>query len=171
MKCKQSRKHPQQKFTRFMCLLREPESLDSDPSCSYIECIDRKRSQEACRAQWCCSPQAGPCWKARQEPPDPRHAAVRRMSHRGFSKQHQSRRHCTASILHSQPDPSALLCPTLPQHIPVRLGLIILARARFPFWLLLWGGVSYDPAGTIHQGKARNGTDSGGDISGICCVL
>lgn len=31
-----------------MCLLREPIFLDLEPSCSYTECIDKKKSQEAC---------------------------------------------------------------------------------------------------------------------------
>lgn len=156
-----------------MCLLGESASIRSG-SFLQLYWVTERKVKRPVAAQWCCSSWAGPCWKAPRDPPDPRHAAVSRMSHSGthgtFSKQHQSQWHCTASILHSQPD---FLCSALPHHIPIRLGPIILARAEF--CLVLWGGVSCDSAGTIQQGKAHralhSGADSGADISGIWSVL
>lgn len=158
-----------------MCQLRETVSLDLDPSAVILSVQTERKVKRPVAAKWCCRSREGPCWKA-GKPPDPRHAAVSRMSHSGtrgtFSKQHQSQQHCTASILHSQSD---FLCSALPHHTLVTLGLIILARAEFLFWLVLWGGSSSDSSGTIQQGKAHweahDGTDSGGDISGICSVF
>lgn len=94
-----------------------------EPSCSYTECIDRKKSQEACSTTMVLQPPSRTLLEGTWDPP--RHAAVSRMSHPGtrgldtFSKQNQSQQHCTPSILHSQPD---FLCSALPCPAPSHPG-------------------------------------------------
>lgn len=157
-----------------MCLLRETVSLDLDPSAAILS-VQTQKSQEACsskvvlqvssrtllegrdapRPQTCCSQQdvtPWDTWHLFQTAPKP--ASL----------------HCFHP---AQPAPFPLLC-SAPSH-PGYTWPHHSARAEFLFWLVLWAGSSSDSSGTIQQGKAHreahNGTDSGGDISGICSVF
>lgn len=138
-------------FLKGTCILRFR-------SCSNIECIDRKKSQEACsstmvlqlsrrtllegtlgspRPQTRCSQQdvaAWDTWRLLQTAPEP--VALHR-----FHPAQPASLPC-----------SALACPL--HHIPVRLGLIISARAEFPFgWCC---GVASALSVLVHYSRGRH---------------
>lgn len=140
-------------FVKETCILRFR-------SCSYTECIDRKKSQEACSSTMVLQLSRRTLLEGTlgspQTPDTMQSAGCRSLGHVAPFP-HSTRASgiaplpsCTASLIPLLC--SALACPL--HHIPVRLGLIISARAEFPFgWCC---GVVSALSVLVHYSRGRH---------------
>lgn len=147
---------PTTKFTTFMCLLRESVSIRFR---SFLQLYWMYRQREKSRGlqqhNGAAALEQDPAGRHIRIPPDPRHAAVSRMSHPGTRGAFPNS--TRASGIASLPSCTAsLISSVLPCPITSQLDLASSPwLGQFPFWLVPWGGISCDSAGTMQQGKAH----------------